>query len=155
MKVSDGSSFGGYTSTSWNCSDVSHRDDKAFLFRFTKFTSTASGPEKFSLIQNKYSTFNHCNLGPTFGAGHDLVTFNTSGIQMTCSPNSYNSFGPLIGTSPPKQAHNFHLEVLQVSSTPANMTAELEEPWMAGCSWTTEVDHCAPLATCLSMSFCL
>ena len=148
VKASDGSSFGGYTSTSWTSTGAYQHDAKAFLFRFSHFAGTATGlvPQKFTQTQHGYSIHNNPQCGPTFGGGNDLMTFNTSGIQLTCHPHSYNSSGPLVSTSLPKQAYNFHLEVLQVSTTPANMTAELEEPWMGGCSWTAKVEHCAPLA---------
>lgn len=146
IRSSDGKSYGGYTSVSW-VSNASFREDPhAFLFRMWPEAGQRSGrcvrTEKFAVTDPTYAQSSSASQGPTFGRGNDLQTFTTGGLKLSMSPNSYPTgtsgvSGPLINSSVPKNTSNFQLEVLQVTVG----TGELEMPWLAGLTWTLEVQQ--------------
>lgn len=141
IRSSDGKSYGGYTSVSWDKNASYQQDQQAFLFRICPEPGHESRQqlrtEKFQISANLHRAQYSCtSYGPTFGAGHDLLTFTSSGISISTSPNSYPTNGPLINSSLPKNTDNFQLEVLQVT---ANSSDEMELPWLPGVTWTLEV----------------
>lgn len=141
IKASDGSAFGGYTSISWNSSNTYYADAHACLFRTDSFSQTQSSIslEKISRSGSGDEICGYASYGPTFGGGQDLFTFSSGGIQMFSDQSSYSIRGSLFNATLPKSASNFQMEVLQVSTMPANFTQELQDPWVSNCIWSTEV----------------
>ena len=134
---SDGVGYGGYTSISWTSDNQYHADAKAFLFRIANF-GTKQAAEKFSGGDGKM-LYGNPTYGPTFGGGHDLLTFSSSGQMLTCHASTYSSDGPLIPATVPRAATISHMEVLLVNSGTSGLAEELEAPWLTGCSWSIEV----------------
>lgn len=69
-----GSTYGGYTSVSWNSSSIHVLDDKAFLFQL-KFSGN-SQYTKFDVKTPSNAIYCHSSYGPAFGAAQDLLTFS-------------------------------------------------------------------------------
>ena len=143
IRSSDGSSYGGYTSVSWESNNSHRHDSQAFLFRLSPQPGRDQGTqhihtEKFEVSAGyqKDAQSSRPNQGPTFGAGNDLQTFTTNGIALFMNPHSYPTSGPLITTSVPKTEANFQLEVMQVLF---ESSGELEIPWLADVAWTAKV----------------
>ena len=144
IRSSDGKSYGGYTSVSWVGKTCYQQDQKAFLFRMCPESGQASRQhirtEKFQVSASHYSSaqYSSSSTGPTFGGGHDLVTFKNGGLAFSMSPSSYPTSGPLINSSVPKDTSNFQLEVLQVSIDPYGAS---ELPWLEEVTWAIEVQY--------------
>ena len=141
IQCSDGTSYGGYNSVSWNSTNQYQQDAKAFLFRIPGFANsqTQHTPERFARNGVGNDIYGAAAYGPTFGAGNDLTTFYKGTQTLSCQPNSYDTRGPLISTTVPKNAANYQMEVLQVSTSPASFAEEMDAPWMTGCGWSPEV----------------
>ena len=158
ISATDGVAFGGYASVSWTSCGNYVTDVSAFLFRIEHFSGGAFTrhllPQKFARSGSINDVYHAASCGPVFGSGHDLLTFNQGGIQMTCAQGSFNTSGPLFSANAPQTqpfflpAHanaggvteaRFEMEVLQVSALPANIIAELAQPWMPDLLWTAEV----------------
>ena len=147
IQSADGASYGGYTSISWTSNNQYQTDTKAFLFRIANFanSSTQQASEKFARNGNANDVYGASNYGPTFGGGHDLLTFRNNGQILTCSPSSYSAhLGPLIPTHVSRTATSCHMEVLLVSTVTSDLAEELKAPWLTGCSWSVEVNSSAP-----------
>ncbi|KAL3136883.1 protein tyrosine phosphatase activity protein [Trebouxia sp. C0010 RCD-2024] len=136
IRSSDGKFYGGYTSVSWTTSGNYRPDAQAFLFRL--YSEADPGrycghvrTEKFQVSPSEqlHAQFSPSSHGPTFGGGHDLITFTSSGISLRTDPHSYPTSGPLIDSSVSKTESNFQLEVLQVT-TDYDGAGELELPWL-------------------------
>ena len=142
IQCSDGIVYGGYTSVSWASNGSWLVDPKAFLFRIANFaaSNTRQAAEKFAKTTVGHDVYGHSTYGPTFGAGHDLLTFRNNGQMLTCSPTSYSAhLGPLIPTHVSRTATSCHMEVLLVSTGTSGLAQELEAPWLTDCSWSLEV----------------
>ncbi|KAK3577663.1 hypothetical protein CHS0354_000091 [Potamilus streckersoni] len=135
----DGSVFGGYTSIPWRSSNNYQADYKAFLFRLrysgqTKYT-------KFPVKGGNNAIYDHQSLGPFFGAGYDLGTFNTvlnkSGDYFTFTHgliinNSYD-----FRNIQAQEINNGHLKIaeLKVYKIIDDPYALLVEPWRSMSEW--------------------
>lgn len=143
IQCSDGAAYGGYTSVSWQSTNCYQADSNAFLFRVYNFANcrTKQVAEKFAERRNGHEVYKCASYGPTFGNGHDLMTFNNSGQILVCNgPSSYATPGPLIPVSVPKDPNSCHMEVLLVSEgTSSFAEQELEQAWMTGCTWSAQV----------------
>ena len=71
----EGSVFGGYTSQSWDSSENYISDDTAFLFQLRRNSITRQ--QKFPIKPEKavHAIYCESSYGPTFGGGHDILTF--------------------------------------------------------------------------------
>lgn len=145
IRSKEGTSYGGYTSVSWNPSGSYQADAQAFLFRLRpkaeipgsrQQVETEKFPITASLVACAHNSTS--SSGPQFGGGHDLTTFDTDGVTLRTKPHSYPTLGPLIDSSVPRNEGDFQLEVLQVVIDPSG-TSERDMPWLAGVSWATEV----------------
>lgn len=96
--------------------------------------------EKFEILQSDHAhaQYSDSSRGPAFGAGHDLLTFTTSGLALSTTPRSYPTSGPLINSIVPKKPSSFQLEVLQVTIE-SDGAGELELPWVQDVDWSVEV----------------
>lgn len=153
IQCSDGFGYGGYNSVSWNSTGRYQADSAAFLFRLPNFASccTKQSSEKFAKQGNGNDIFGHSTYGPTFGVGHDLMTFNTSGQILVCNgASSYATTGPLIPNTVSKDANSCHMEVLSVSTSDF-AHEELEQPWLSGCTWLAQVMFCHLIIMHLAM----
>ncbi|KAK3103525.1 hypothetical protein FSP39_019853 [Pinctada imbricata] len=73
----NGSVFGGFTTQNWNTSGTFVSDIQAFLFRLRQ--NGRSNMKQYPLQANSngdYAIYCDVNYGPTFGGGHDLLTFS-------------------------------------------------------------------------------
>ncbi|XP_060070665.1 interferon-induced protein 44-like [Ylistrum balloti] len=136
----NGSVFGGYTSTSWHSNNTYSADDKAFLFRLRHNGNCQ--PQKFSKMPSAESAiYGHANYGPTFGGsnGHDLRTF--TGII-----NKNGNFFPLNGTTSlgsyydmQGQSYNSvmngHMQVLDLEVYGVEELKMLQRPWVRNVEW--------------------
>ena len=144
IRSSDGRYYGGYTSVSWMSNSGYQQDAHAFLFRLCPESGQGlqqhMRTEKFEILlsDHAHAQCSDSSRGPAFGAGHDLMTFTTSGLILSTTPRSYRTSGPLINSSVPKNASNFQMEVLQVTIE-SDGTGELEVPWMKDVDWSVEV----------------
>ncbi|KAL3875154.1 hypothetical protein ACJMK2_038082, partial [Sinanodonta woodiana] len=153
----DGSVFGGYTSIPWRSSNAYQVDYKAFLFRLwfigqPKYT-------KFPAKGGNSAIYDYATVGPFFGAGHDLGTFNTtlnkSGNYFTFTHgltinNSYDFRNVLV-----QEINNGHtkIEELQVYKITDGPDLQLLEPWRPMPEWNLrlletlkdEVQNFAPI----------
>ena len=78
--------FGGYTSMSWKTRQTYIQDDQnPFLFTLTNPHSIS--PTKYSIKMPNHAIYDNLNLGPTFGAGHDLSVSNYSQVNQNSSFN--------------------------------------------------------------------
>ncbi|KAL3148736.1 Interferon-induced protein 44-like [Trebouxia sp. C0009 RCD-2024] len=95
--------------------------------------------EKFEILQSDHAhaQYSDSSRGPAFGAGHDLLTFTTSGLALSTTPRSYPTSGPLINSIVPKKPSSFQLEVLQVTIE-SDGAGELELPWVQDVDWSVE-----------------
>lgn len=144
IQCSDGFGYGGYNGVSWNSTGSYQEDSAAFLFRLPNFASccTKQPTEKFAKRMNRNDIYGHPSFGPTFGGGHDLMTFNMSGQILVCSnASSYATTGPLVPNTVSKDPNSCHMEVLSVSTSDFAYK-ELEQPWLSGCTWLAQVMFC-------------
>ena len=91
IQCQDGASYGGYTSMSWASNHGYQTDTKAFLFRVANFTNChkKQASQKFARTGAGNEIYSSLANGPTFGAGHDLLTFSTSaGLSLSCKVSS-------------------------------------------------------------------
>ncbi len=140
IQCSDGTGYGGYTSLSWRSTNHYQIDAKAFLFRIHNFASTVKQtPEKLARTGAGNDIYTHGSHGPTFGGGHDLTTIHSNKLALGCNQSSFNTSGPLITSTVPKDANNYEMEVLSVGTATATFAEELEAPWLTGCAWSSEV----------------
>ena len=77
--------FGGFTENAWDSTSGWKQDENAFIFSFinkeNKSLKMKIKPD------NKYSTFNHSDFGPSFG--NDIIIKNNSNIN----EDSYSKLG--------------------------------------------------------------
>ena len=145
IQCSDGFGYGGYSSVSWDSTGEYQQDSAAFLFRLPNFASccTKQPTETFAPTakRTRCDIYGHPSFGPTFGGGHDLITFNTSRQILVCTASSYATTGPLVPDTVSKDANSCHMEVLSVSTSDFAYK-ELEQPWLSGCTWLAQVMFC-------------
>ena len=141
IQCADGFSCGGYTSINWTSNSQYQADSQAFLFRIANFanSSTQHASEKFARNGNGHEVYGGSTFGPTFGSGHDLLTFTNGSQILTCAAKSFSTPGPLIPITVSRSAPDCHMEVLLVSTVTSGLAEELEAPWLTGCSWSVEV----------------
>ena len=153
IQCQDGVSYGGYTSLSWGCKKGYQTDTRAFLFRIANFTSCHEkhASQKFARTGAGSDIFTASGHGPTFGAGHDLLTFTTSGLSLSCNASSYSTSGPLIPTTVSRDQSSCTMEVLLVSTDASSSAEELEAPWQTDCSWSVQVVCCLSSAVSISL----
>jgi len=138
----NGIGYGGYTSISWSPNGQWQTDTKAFLFQIANFTKKKKkqASQKFARKGNGMDIYAQSSYGPTFGAGHDLMAFNSSAEILTSSPSTYSTSGPLIPNTVSRDQHLCHMEVLLVSKDASGSAEELEAPWQTDCSWSVQVN---------------
>ena len=143
IQCSDGFGYGGYSSVSWNSTGSYQQDSAAFLFRLPNFAScrTKQPTETFARRTTAHDIYGHPSFGPTFGGGHDLMTFNASGQILVCNASSYATTGTLVPNTVSKDANSCHMEVLSVCTSDFAYK-ELEQPWLSGCTWLAQVMFC-------------
>ena len=80
--------FGGYTTATWDQSNLWKTDASSSIF--TLANPNAIPPTKLTVAQPTYATFCYSNRGPSFGYNHDICLFYGSGTGY-CESGSYSS----------------------------------------------------------------
>ncbi|MBD3647087.1 MAG: hypothetical protein HUJ31_06440 [Pseudomonadales bacterium] len=81
IRMTDGTTIGGYNSNSWSSASTYLYSDRNFLFSIDK-------DEKYDVRYPQYSTYNRSDYGPTFGGGHDIF-IQANMTNGYCNPHSY------------------------------------------------------------------
>ena len=68
--------YGGYTSVNWRSCGNYVQDAKAFLFRL--YQNGAWKPVQMTVQNTAQAIYDDASYGPTFGGGHDLLTFTNT-----------------------------------------------------------------------------
>ncbi|XP_041353064.1 interferon-induced protein 44-like [Gigantopelta aegis] len=124
--------FGGYTSMNWLSVTTYNYDEKAFLFRL----QLKGAPEykKYPVKVFNNASYSNATYGPTFGAGHDIYSFNGT---LAKTGNYYASNGGvtlgqtynMLGDT----AATFHAENIQYTDIEVYKVIDgglcLEKPW--------------------------
>lgn len=138
-----GSVYGGYTTVNWDQSSSYKNDVNAFLFRLQSSGSVAAN--KFPRNSNGSDVYCGTGYGPTFGSGHDLLTFRNSiinsGGYYTLNGHvnlnsSYNSQGITNDQVTNGTTNVTELEVYKV--TDGKRIVSLENPWRTTPEWNSE-----------------
>ena len=91
IRSSYGNLFGGYCSIPWSSSNQYVRDNNSFLF-LIQSKDTSKNPPIFKLSNPDSPAIYHDeNLGPTFGAGYDIVIRDKCNKKLNKSANLYTS----------------------------------------------------------------
>ncbi|XP_053373685.1 interferon-induced protein 44-like isoform X2 [Mercenaria mercenaria] len=136
--------YGGYSPITWN-SVISAYGSSSEAFLFQLYHDGKQKPSKFELKagQYHYAVCNQTNIGPTFGAGHDLHTFsgtiNRSGSVFPL--NGYAGFGnsyDMQGVSA-DDIHNGNLNVTELEVYKVTYDEDKErKPWRELDNWNTK-----------------